>query len=453
MPPVGPPSRAGSGATLAASTGFASVLSRAGGTHAPADQATVRRSNLALVLQTVRTAGQWSRAKIASETGLNKATVSSLVSELIQRRLVSEGEIERGGMGRPGQIVGLDRSTAFFIGLEINVDYVAGVVTDLAGVPVARQRLSLDVRGLGPARTLARAAELAVALLTRAGSGAALAQAVSINVAIPGMIDADHGILAYAPNLEWRDVDITHTLRGLIGMPRTRITVDNDANMAAVAEFTSGTIAGARDLVVLTGEVGIGGGVVAGGELLRGARGFFGEVGHMAVASEDVLCGCGRRRCWEALVGLAAILRAIAEPGDPLHDPSLDLVTRLQEIERRADAGDARTLEGLTVVAKGLGQGASILVNIFNPEVIVFGGYFAALSRFFDKPLKEELYSRIIAPEGGGCRVEYSTLGFEAAALGGAHAGIHDVMTDPSLVDASGVVPSDETNVLTYAGG
>jgi len=398
---------------------------------APADQATVRRSNLALVLQTVRTYGPWSRARIAGDTGLTKATVSSLVSDLIQRRLIREGEIERGGAGRPGQLVGLDNTSALFLGLEINVDYIAGVMTDLTGVALARQRLPIDVRGLGPAGTLARTAELVATLLAEAAD----AEAISVNVAIPGLIDIEHGILAYAPNLEWRDVDVTGTLRRLLTMPRTRIGLDNEANMAAVAEYAAGSAAGVRDLVVITGEVGIGSGVLAAGELLRGTSGFFGEVGHMAIGAPDALCGCGRRGCWEAVVGLAAILRAIADPDDELQDPALDLSTRLQEIEHRADAGDQRTLAGLTTVATGLGLGASILANIFNPEVIVFGGYFAALSRFLEVPLRNEMYPRVIAPDGGGCRIEFSTLGFEAAALGGAHAGIHWVMADPSLVE------------------
>lgn len=403
--------------------------------HGPADQATVRRSNLALVLQTVQQVGQWSRAKVAMETGLNKATVSSLVTELMERRLIREGEIARGGLGRPGQIIELDDEIALFVGLELQVDYVAAMVTDLTGRPLGRQRISVDVRKLGAPRTLARAAALVIELLR--GAGTDRSRAVSVNVAIPGMIDGSHGILTYAPNLDWRDVDIIHTMRGLLNLPDLRVTVDNDANMAAIAEFATGVAAGMRDMVVLTGEVGIGGGVIANGELLRGAHGYFGEVGHMAIATENVLCGCGRRRCWEAQVGLAAILRAIADPDDMLHDPSLDLVSRLREIERRADAGDVRTLEGLTAVARGLGQGASVLANVLNPGAIVFGGYFAALSRFLSEPLEQEMYERIIAPDGGGCRVVYSTLGFEAAALGGAHFGIQNVMADPSLVDAS----------------
>ena len=401
----------------------------------PADQATVRRFNLAFVLQTVRSPGPWSRARIASETGLTKATVSSLVGELISRRLVQEGGVERGGTGRPGQLVVLDATTACFVGLEINVDYVAGVVTDLAGLSVARQRLPLDVRTLGPAGTLARAAQLASELLGQAGHG--VAEAITLNLAIPGMVDVKHGVLKYAPNLAWRDVDVTGMLRGLLDMPDTRIGVDNEANMAAVAEYAAGSTAGVPDLVVLTSEVGIGGGVMAGGELLRGTRGYFGEVGHMAIGAADSICGCGRHGCWEAVVGLAAILRAIADPDDDLHDPALDLSSRLKEIETRAAAGDDRTLAGLAAVATCLGLGASILANVFNPEVIVFGGYFAALSPFLVKPLKDEMYARIVAPEGGGSRIEFSTLGFEAAALGGAHAGINSVMADPSVVQTA----------------
>ena len=106
----------------------------AGRRHTPADQATVRRSNLGLVLRHLRDSGPRSRARIAQDTGLNKATVSSLIAELTDRRLVSAGDIDRAGsVGRPGLIVHLDGATVCGIGVELNVDYAATLVLDLRG--------------------------------------------------------------------------------------------------------------------------------------------------------------------------------------------------------------------------------------------------------------------------------------------------------------------------------
>ncbi len=120
----------------------------------PVDQASVRRRHLSQVLRTAARPGPWSRAKIAAETGFNRATVSSLVADLINRRLVREGAVERGGMGRPGQLVELDPDHVVFLGVEINVDYLAGHVLDLTGATVASLTYPLDVRALDPIATM-----------------------------------------------------------------------------------------------------------------------------------------------------------------------------------------------------------------------------------------------------------------------------------------------------------
>src|SRR3712207_6597270 len=129
--------------------------------HAPADQATVRRSNLGLVLRHLRDAGPRSRARIAQETGLNKATVSSLVAELAERRLITTGDVDRAGsVGRPGLVVHLDGRGVCGIGVELNVDYIAVLAVDLSGDVIFEDRVALDVHDLGPEGTLDEVARM-----------------------------------------------------------------------------------------------------------------------------------------------------------------------------------------------------------------------------------------------------------------------------------------------------
>src|SRR3954454_401767 len=138
--------------------------------HSPADQATVRRSNLGLVLRHLRDHGPRSRARIAQETGLNKATVSSLVAELTERRLVSTGDVDRAGsVGRPGLIVHLDGRCVCGIGVELNVDYAAALVLDLRGNVLFEHRIPLDVAAIGPDKTLDAVAELVSEAIEAAG--------------------------------------------------------------------------------------------------------------------------------------------------------------------------------------------------------------------------------------------------------------------------------------------
>jgi predicted NBD/HSP70 family sugar kinase len=182
--------------------------------------------------------------------------------------------------------------------------------------------------------------------------------------------------------------------------------------------------------------VGVGSGVIVAGQLLRGAGGLSGEVGHTALGDPDVVCGCGRRGCWETVVGLSALLREAADPDDPVHDPARDLEARLAELARRADAGDERTLAALAKVGTGLGTGAAVLINLFNPGVVILGGYFAVLGRFLTEPMAAELRDRVFAPDLAGAQVVLSTLGFTAAVRGGAHVALEAVFDDPTLVPA-----------------
>lgn len=398
-----------------------------------ADQGSVRRHNLAVVLSHVRGAGPRSRAKVAEETGLNKATVSSLVQELVERGLLLEGAAERGAVGRPGQVLEIDGEGAYALGLEVNVDYVAAVAMDLRGDVVAERRRALDTAHMEPTPVLRALAKVVRALLTGLGRGRG--RPVGVAIALPGLVESSTGILREAPNLGWTKVPVVAELQTLLRRVDGPMLLDNEANLGAVAELAERSSSGVRDLLLLTGAAGVGAGIVAEGRLLRGGQGFAGEVGHMRVDPAGKRCGCGQRGCWETVVGLNALLARAANRNDPVRDPSLDVEQRLAEINRRAAAGNARTVRAIAETGEWLGLGAGMLVNTLNPEVLVLGGYFAALGPAMAAPLQRDLAAQVFAPGGGGCRVESSTLGFTAATRGAALQVLDAVFRDPTLVE------------------
>ncbi|MCP2165445.1 ROK family protein [Goodfellowiella coeruleoviolacea] len=412
--------------------------------HSPRDQPGLRRANLALVLRALREHGPHSRAGLSRLTGLNKATTSSLVAELEQRRLVRLGDAVPNQFGRPGHLVELRPAAVCGIGLEVNVDYLAVAVVDLPGNLVEHRRIAADVVALGQDRALDRLAELAEHGLAHVRG---LAGWVSgITAAVPALVDSDNGVVRFAPNLGWRELPVVEGLARRLGLPADQLGVHNDANLSALAEYAHGVAAGSGDLLYLTGEVGVGGGVIAGGQLLRGATGFTGEVGHMPLDPTGTPCGCGRRGCWETQVGLAALLRAVGGPDDEVTDPSLDLEGRLAVVKGRAEAGDPRTLAALRQIGSALGVGASILVNVLNPTAVVLGGYFATLGEWLVEPALAELSGRVLAPERGGCALVLSDLGFTAAVRGGGYAALERVFDDPTLVppgDSPGAGPGE----------
>ncbi|MBM7518544.1 ROK family transcriptional regulator [Nocardioides nitrophenolicus] len=404
-----------------------------------ADQVAVRRHNLAVVMNHLRLHGARSRARVAAETGLNKATVSSLVAELVDRGLVTEGDTERGAVGRPGRAVQLDATTYVALGVEVNIDYVSVLAMSLRGEAVAESRVPLDTANMAPGELLQRMGAVTKALLDPLVEGGA--SPVGLTLAVPGIVEPATGIVYDAPNLGWQETPVTEPMRELLGHPEFPILLDNEANLAALAELDVRGPDGAQELLLLTGAAGVGGGIVSGGRLLRGLRGFAGEIGHLQVDRAGQPCRCGRVGCWETVVGLNALLGLAADSDDPVRDPSVDVVQRLEDLRARAEAGDDRTLSAIDEVCGWLAAGCGSLVNIFNPEVLVLGGYFAVLGRWFGARLSEDLGRQVFAPDSGGCRVELSTLGFSAAVRGGALRATHAVLDDPTLAPVRGEVP------------
>ncbi len=403
----------------------------------PSDQGQLRRTNLALVLQTLRAGGPRSRARIAADLGLTRGTVSSLVAELAERRLVREAGVERGGVGRPGLTVELDGRTVCGMGAEINVHHIATLAQDLAGRTVAEHRLPLDARALGAEVVL----DLLTGLVARTVDDVAAREGrtVALTVGVAGLVDAHHDALVHSPNLDWRDLPLAALLRQRLGGPSFPVTVENEANLAAIAERHPGACdrvdSDRGDLLVVFGEAGVGGGIVADGRLLRGSRGYAGELGHMIVDPRGRRCGCGRTGCWETVVGIRALLDAAADADDPVRDPSLGLEGRLAEINRRAGLGDRRTLSALEQVGDWLGLGAGMLANALNPGVIVLSGYFAEVGHWMREPFTRRLHEAVLAPAAGGSRLELSRHGFRAVVRGGAAVALDTVVNDPTRVE------------------
>ncbi|HEU5470532.1 MAG TPA: ROK family transcriptional regulator [Actinophytocola sp.] len=404
------------------------------------DQAGLRRGNLALLVRTLREHGALSRAQLAVRSGLSKATVSSLVTDLEQRGLVHSAGVSAGGAGRPGQLVGLRPTSVCGLGLDLHLDHVGALVTDLSGAVLFRHRIQCDVPALGPDRVLDQLAALAKeALDAVAGAGG---HAAGLTVSVPGLVDTDAGAVRFAPRLRWREVPVADALAARTGLDLARVAVDNDANLGAMAEHAALPVS---DLVYVTGDFGIGGGVICGGRLVRGSIGFAGEIGHMSMDPLGPTCSCGRRGCWETQVGLQAMLHACADPEDQVHDPTLDRDQRMTMIRARAERGDQRTLHALHQIGSALGVGVSIVVNLLNPAVVVLGGYFAALPEWLVEPVRQEVAARVLAPGAGGARVVGSRLGFTAATTGGALASLRRVLEDPAsvpILSAAEVAPS-----------
>jgi predicted NBD/HSP70 family sugar kinase len=360
--------------------------------------------------------------------------VSRLVAELIALGVVREtGRAGGGRAGRPSTRLELG-DTVLAIGTEVNVDYLSVLVIDIAGREVLRGRHEFDA-SVGPDASLAALLELIRRTRRRltARHHRPAPVLAGVTVAVPGLVDVAAGLVAEAPNLRWRDVAVAEPLQRALGLGPTSVHVGNDANLAAIAEYRSGEWAGTPNLVYITGEVGIGGGIIVGGQPLLGTRGYGGEVGHMNVMPGGPLCGCGRRGCWEACIGLNALLQSAR------HQPRGDEPPerKIEPIVKRAQAEDPRTLDVLRDLGRWIGVGAANLANLFDPQVIILGGYFAGLGDWILPAAREALEAGTLARSSDNLHLATSTLGFTAAAQGGAIHAIERIMSDPTALLAT----------------
>ncbi len=387
-----------------------------------ADQTTVRRANLGVVLRHIAARGTCSRADVAAGTGLTRGTVSSLVAELVALDFVREnGEAPAPrGVGRPG--VALELSGVMVgIGLEINVDYVAVSVEDLTGTVRYEHRSYGDNRGSAPAPVLDRLVRAArTALETAAGEGL---RPIGITVAVPGLVEEASGTVVFAPNLGWHGIPVADELQKLLGLP---VLVENESNLAALAEHWTGAAVGIDDFVCVFGEVGVGGGVVLGGRLFRGTHGFGGEFGHVSVDPEGRRCACGSLGCVETLVGQESIAAAA---GISTTDGRTSSLT--EELVRRATDGSKEVVDALNDAGRWLGIALASTFNVLDLQAVVLGGCFGPLAPWLVDDVRRTLEERSLAARSGSFAVVPSAFGDGAAVRGAAALSLRRALEAP----------------------
>ncbi|MEU9117109.1 ROK family protein [Streptomyces sp. NPDC048483] len=406
----------------------------------PDTQHALRRRNLSRVLRAVAAAGPMSRAGVAARIGLTRAGVAPLVDELLRAGLLVEaGRAAPSGRGRPGsELTVSDRGPAG-IGAEIGVDHLAVCAVDLRGAVRARVATDAANRRSEPGPVLRRLSAL-LAEVTAQIAAEGLRPA-GLTVAVPGLVALGSATVVHAPNLGWREADLAPELApatAAYDVP-VPLTVDNEANLGALAELRLGRgpdgAAPPADFIHVSAEVGIGAAIVVDGQLLRGARGFAGELGHVPVYPDGRPCDCGGRGCLEQYAGERAVLRAGGLTPEQAAAVQPGPGARSALLARRAADGDAATIGALHEAGTALGIALAGTVNLLDPRAVVLGGALAGLAPWILPSLERELALRTaVAPAAArrdGCLVAVSRLGADGPLLGAAHAALRAVLDDP----------------------
>jgi predicted NBD/HSP70 family sugar kinase len=365
---------------------------------------TIRDINRQIVLNYVRERGPISRAVIARETELQRSTVSLIVDELRVDGLVDEISGESTG-GRPPSLLSLRTADAVAIGVDLGTARTILATSDLAGRVLEQEEFETKPRA---EETLQEIIERASRLfrknrLTIEGIG----------ISLPGLVNPEMDRLDI-PHFKWRDLPLARELRTALGIP---VTMDNDANAAALAELWFGRpeIREVRDFIMVLVEEGVGTGIVFDGQVYRGEAGAAGEFGHMTIGrGAPIACAYGSRECWEAFSSERAALARYATLSG--REKGTRNINCGQLIDLAAK-GDSSALEALKETAHYLGIGIANLIQGLAPEAVIVGGPIARAWPLISEEVKS-------AVAGSICRslpstpVMASTLGPQPTLMG-----------------------------------
>lgn len=383
---------------------------------------TVRRANLSAIVRELHCRGPLSRSELVARTGLTRSAIRGLIGELVLADLATEERAEPLGIpGRPSPLVCLIREGAVVLALDIEVDSLAVAVVGLGGdvldhIRIDRQRGQSSVE-----EVCAELARLVESVRRRRPAGE---REIGVGVAVVGVVRRTDGLVSMAPNLGWADVPLGERLRAVLG-DEVPMFVANEADLGALAEARRGSARGADHVLFISGEVGVGGGLIVDGQPFTGVAGYGGEVGHMPVNPLGAACHCGSVGCWETEVGADSLLRrAGRSPGDgrAAVDAVLD----------DASAGSPVALAALADTGRWLGFGLAGLVNLLNPRLVVMGGQFARIHPFVDEVVEAGLDRHALPASRRLVRVVPATLGVDAPLLGAAELAFEPLLADPA---------------------
>ncbi|MFS0726105.1 ROK family protein [Paenibacillus sp. 1P07SE] len=374
---------------------------------ATGDLALIKKMNTAIVLDAIVKKAPLSRANISELTGLNKATVSSLVQDLIDSHLVMEIGMGASSGGRKPVMLIFNRTAGYAVGIDLGVNYIRGVLTDLEGSVIHEADIPLHRHELE--QVLPELYQLIDSLMAQAP--ASPYGVVGIGIGVPGIVD-ESGIILFAPNLKWKQVGLQRLVSERYALP---VFIDNEANAGAQGEQKYGAGRGVAHQIYVSVGIGIGTGIILNKELYKGASGFSGELGHLSIDLAGKPCSCGNLGCWE----LYASEHALLEMAAPLGYGSL------RELLHAADDGDEAAQSLFRRIGADLGVGLANVVNVFNPELVIIGNRMSLARRWIEDSVRETVAQRTLSYHRKELRLQFAELGEQSAVRGAAYYAIN----------------------------
>ncbi|CAN7546122.1 ROK family transcriptional regulator [Pararhizobium sp. LjRoot255] len=337
------------------------------------DQGTAKALNRRLALNLLRREGGLSRGDLAAKTGLSNAAITGLVSELIEEGFLKEGESTQSTGGRKPVLVELDYGARYSIGLKLMADRLEAVLTDLSTEPLATTVIALP--NLEPS-TVAEASKQAVEQLipdiTRRRE-----KLIGVGLAMPGLIDVEHGVCRISHRFDWHNVPIASLLAERVHVP---VWVDNDVNAFAIAQQLFGAARRRSSALVLIIGTGVGSALIFHGQIHRGARFAAGEIGFAVDGGSLKTDGFSN---WGHRFSEPAIERQWAELC------ATNAVQGPAGLQEAMEAGDTQAVAFLGSIGRDIGLRLVGMIDLVDPEVVIVGGEAIRFGRALIDPMTE----------------------------------------------------------------
>jgi glucokinase-like ROK family protein len=395
----------------------------------------IRAINKQRVLRLIRSIGPISRADAAEQTGLTRPTISAVVSELLEEGWVEEMGTGESSGGRPPILLRFNPRARFVIGAELSAGHVRAVLSDLAGTVIRRVKYRVETSD--PLIELERV-EMAVRnLLADLPATARPVPIAGVGLGITGLVNPQTGIWHYSPHYDVRDLPVVARLEERLVLP---VWIENDARAMAWGEHSFGAGRGVDNFAYIRVGVGIGAGLIIGGELYGGAHEGAGEIGHMLVDNDGPRCRCGSYGCLETVASATAIARRAVkriQQGQPSSirervGGDLERVIGTTVIEA-ADEGDSLARETLAEAGRYLGLAVGGLINLLNPSLVIVGGGTSRAGNLLLLPLREAVMSRALPTLREKVQILQTPLGEDSCPLGGAALVIEELFRVPTV--------------------
>jgi len=380
----------------------------------------LRAMNRKRVLDSLRFQGAAARIELAERTGLSPATLTGIAGELLDAGLIQEAPdgLSTPGMkrGRPRTVLQVNPDAAYAVGIKISLHQAAVSLTNQMGDVLGTATVPIRANRVSPQAIAEICRQRVEEIIQTAGIDPK--RILGVGVGVPGFVGHPSGEVRWSPLFAARDVPFRAIVEAEIGL---RTVVDNDANMAALAEKWFGIGRRHSTFLVVTVEHGVGMGLVIDGVLYRGARGYGAEFGHTKVVAGGAPCRCGGFGCVEAYVSDYAIVRAagMAGPDGAFDDPQLAHAA-IEKLIEAADAGDERLAEIFRTAGTMLGTGISNLFSILDPSVVVLSGERTRSARVFFEAIRGAIQGNPLVDEHHGIDIEINPWGDDLWARGAA---------------------------------